>query len=84
MPWTFKGYRIFRSVDKPNKKYYALVGNRRVYFGARAYQHYRDRLGAYSRLDHLDPERRRRFKQRFERYRHRRGTAAWFADQILW
>lgn len=33
---------------------------------------------------HKDPERRRRYKQRFERSRHVRGSASYYADKILW
>ena len=35
-------------------------------------------------LIHKDPERRRRYKQRHEKYRHTPGTASFFADKILW
>jgi hypothetical protein len=35
-------------------------------------------------LQHKDPERRKRYKQRHEKYRHRKGTASYYADQILW
>lgn len=85
--WTWKGYPIFVS-DKPAKKYYAVVPGilrpRRVYFGQRGYEHYWDRLGHYERDNHLDPVRRRHFKARHEKNRHKKSTAAWFADQILW
>ena len=35
-------------------------------------------------LQHGDEERRRRYKNRHESDRHRRGTAGFYADQILW
>jgi len=35
-------------------------------------------------LQHKDPERRKRYKQRHEKYRHRKGTASYYADKILW
>ena len=35
-------------------------------------------------LIHKDPERRRRYKQRHEKYRHTPGTASFYADKILW
>ena len=35
-------------------------------------------------LQHKDPERRKRYKQRHEKYRHRKGTASFYADKILW
>lgn len=70
--------------DKPAKKYYALVGARKVYFGDTSYEHYHDRFGHYKHLDHKDPKRRKNFKIRHEKNRHLPGTAAWFADQVLW
>ena len=35
-------------------------------------------------LQHGDDERRKRYKQRHEQDRHKRGTAGYFADKILW
>ena len=35
-------------------------------------------------LQHGDEERRQRYKKRHESDRHRRGTAGFYADQILW
>lgn len=35
-------------------------------------------------LLHGDEERRRRYKQRHEKDRHKKGSAGYFADNILW
>ena len=35
-------------------------------------------------LQHGDEERRRRYKMRHEKNRHKKGTAGYFADKILW
>ena len=35
-------------------------------------------------LQHGDDERRRNYKARHEPHRHKRGTASYYADQILW
>lgn len=82
---NYQGYDIYLS-DKPDKKYYAIVNNRKVYFGGdpRHYQHYYDKLGFYSHLDHHDDIRRKNFKSRFNSMRHKRGSASWFSDQLLW
>lgn len=79
----YEGYPIYVS-DRPQKKYYAVVGRARVHFGDRRYQQYRDRVGVYAHLDHGDKERRRRYKKRHERDRHKRLTPGWFADRVLW
>jgi hypothetical protein len=33
---------------------------------------------------HKDPIRRQRYKKRFEKTRHKKGTASYYADKILW
>lgn len=33
---------------------------------------------------HGDSERRRRYKARHEKHRHKKGTASYYADKILW
>jgi len=35
-------------------------------------------------LQHQDPDRRKRYKQRHEKDRHKGGTAGYYADKILW
>ena len=35
-------------------------------------------------LQHGDEERRKRYKARHEPHRHKKGTASYYADQILW
>ena len=35
-------------------------------------------------LQHGDEERRKRYKARHEPYRHKKGSASYYADQILW
>lgn len=83
-PWGYYGgYPIYVSNKWP-KKYYAVVDGRKVYFGDARYEQFRDKLGRYSNKDHGDPTRRAQYKSRHEKDRHERGTAGWFADQILW
>lgn len=80
---SFAGVPIYIS-RRGNKKYYALVDGRQVHFGDRGYQHYYDKIGAFSHLNHLDPARRLRYKQRHEKDRHVKWSPGWFADRILW
>ena len=35
-------------------------------------------------LQHGDEERRKRYKARHENHRHKKGSASYYADQILW
>lgn len=81
----YKDGFIFEKSKNPNKKYtvYDKNGKRITSFGARTYQHYFDKIGAFSHLNHLDKNRRRL-------YRLRHGTnpkklsAGWFALNYLW
>ena len=61
-----KNVRIvkFMKATNPKKKYTVLLSNgKKVSFGARGYEHYRDRtpLKLYSSWNHLDPVRRRAY-----------------------
>ena len=47
-----------------NKKYKVLVNGKYVYFGDRRYEQYYDKIGAYFYLNHLDKERRARYRER--------------------
>ena len=51
------------------------LGKRVASVGARDYEDF---------LTHGDRERRRRYKQRHEKTRHRRGSPSFFADALLW
>jgi len=80
---TFKGYNIYVSNKYP-KKYYALVGNKKVYFGDVRYEHYYDKMGYYSNLNHLNKERRRLYRLRHKATHNKIGSPSWFSWYILW
>lgn len=75
---------------KSGKKYYAVVEEKgkekRIGFGARGYAQYKDQtgLGAYSKDDHLDPERRKRYQQRHRGEDKKKFSAGYFAWKYLW
>ena len=79
---TFKGYQIYVS-DAKNKKYYALVDGKKVNFGDNRYQHYRDKMGYYSDLDHRNILRRKNYYSRHGKDAIK-GSAKWFSHNILW
>jgi hypothetical protein len=78
----YKGYDIFVS-DKPDKKYYAIVDGKRVYFGARAYEQYYDILGHYKSKNHLDKKRRDAYYSRHNKD-YKQGSAGRFSKRVLW
>jgi transglutaminase-like putative cysteine protease len=58
------GYSITPSTRK-HKKYDVYKGDKYITsFGDVRYEHYYDKFGTYSNLDHLDPDRRRLYRQR--------------------
>lgn len=80
--YKWNGYDIYVS-NKPDKKYYAIVGNRKVYFGSSLHEHYYDKLGHYKRLNHNDEKRRENYYKRFGRSA-KEGSAKYFSHNILW
>lgn len=100
MPRLPKGTTF--AMGRGHHKYTAVVplqgGTRRVHFGHRDYEHYKDRVpasmggGRWSRKDHLDPQRRRNYRARHEGVRTSRGrraidvpySPAWFSYHYLW
>lgn len=82
---NYKGYDIYVS-DKPEKKYYALVNGKKIYFGQIPYQQYHDKIGYYKILDHNDKKRRENYRARHgaQGYQKIKGSAAWFSWNLLW
>ena len=73
-------YKPFKS-SRPKKKYSVYVlkdGKRRlIHFGNTDYQHYHDKLGEYSNLNHNDKERRKRYLSRAKGIKNKRGELTW-------
>lgn len=81
-----------------NKKYTAILpSGKRVSFGDRRYQHYKDSVpkrlggGKWSRLDHMDTDRRNRYRKRHSKVmsgnkvaKNIKYTPAWFSWHYLW
>ena len=71
-------------------KYFAILKHKirgttkKVPFGDRNYEHYHDKLGYYSNLDHKDPERRRRYLIRHASNTGYKFSSAYFSKRYLW
>jgi hypothetical protein len=80
----FQGYIIKPSTRK-NKKYDAFnkEGKKIASFGDKRYQHYFDKIGYYSDLNHLDKERKRLYYARHGKEA-KKGTPKYFSHNILW
>jgi hypothetical protein len=92
-----KGIKFQKGTGK--KKYTAILPNgKKVHFGHRDYQHYRDSVpkklggGKWSHKDHLDPKRRTNYRKRHGgmickdgvKCISKRYSPAWFSYYFLW
>lgn len=57
---------------------------RRVPFGAMGYEHYRDNLGFYSNLDHMDKRRQENYLRRHAGNIQHKFSSGWFSRIFLW
>lgn len=84
-----KIYEILKS-ERKNKKLKVFV-KRWIHFGDTRYQHYKDKTGIWSELDHNDPERRRRYLARASKIKSRgkltaknKNSPNFWSINILW
>lgn len=83
-------------VNHGNKhKYNAILENKQTHrqkkvpFGGKKedgtpYQHYRDRIGHYSKYDHLDKDRRQRYRIRHHGQDKHKFSSGFFSWRFLW
>jgi hypothetical protein len=73
-----------------NKKYAAIIQNKKtnrnktINFGDKRYQHFHDKIGDYSNLDHNDPKRRANYKARHSANSFEPYSANYFSLKYLW
>lgn len=71
-------------------KYDAILINkstnqtRRIPFGDKSFQQYKDLIGEYSHLDHLDPKRRRLYRLRHKGEDQYKFSSGYFSMKYLW
>jgi hypothetical protein len=72
--------------DKKGKKLMTVVNGKKIHFGAAGYQHYFDRTGLLSSLNHLDEKRRQSYLKRSGGIGRTEDptSANWHARNILW
>lgn len=82
----------FIKSTNPKKKYMIKHNNRWIHFGAKGYQHYHDKIGLYSNLDHNDKKRRANYRNRHSKIMTKDGqyaykikySPAWYSWHYLW
>jgi hypothetical protein len=90
-PEKYKFLRFEKSHLK-NKKYDAVLLNketgreRKVPFGSVFYQQYKDSTGlnVYSKLDHLDKDRRKRYRERHKGEEKNKFSSGYWSYKYLW
>lgn len=77
---------IVKPSSSPNKKYDVFKDNKKILsFGARDYQHYYDKLGHYSNLNHHNEQRRDNYRKRHQHTNiNNVNSPAYWALRILW
>jgi hypothetical protein len=89
-PWVNKtksNFKYFVYVKANNKKGFKKIG-----FGNKDYQQYKDKLGFYKKLDHNDPVRRKSYLARAKGIKNKEGNITWkdknsanyYAVKFLW
>lgn len=77
-------YKPVKSTRK-FKKYMVKTPNGIIHFGDTRYEHFKDKIGLYSSLDHNDPERRELYYKRHgERNITDKNRAKYWSHKILW
>ena len=84
---------IFEKSNIKHKKYKVKVDSKyTVHFGDNRYQHFKDKIGLYSNLDHNDAKRRKNYRTRVSKIKNKQGeftykipfTSNWFSYNFLW
>ena len=89
-------YKPFVNNTKSKAKYFVYVKKdgkvKKIGFGHKDYQHFKDKIGSYSSLDHNDEGRRKKYLKRAKGIKNKKGeltwkdknTANWWAVHKLW
>lgn len=82
---------VFSKSNLKNKKYRVEIfyknGNKETkHFGHSKYQHFQDKIGLYSHLNHYDKTRRKNYKARHtvQAFHKQLYSPAWFSLKYLW
>jgi len=82
----------YEKSDRKNKKLNVLVNGKTIHFGDTRYEHFKDKTGIWSALDHNDEKRRRNYRARASKIKNKKGelvfknpmSPAYHSYNILW
>ena len=63
----------YEKSTRKDKKLMVIVDGKKIHFGARTMQHYKDKTGLWKELDHLDKKRRKNYLARSGNIRNKEG-----------
>ena len=78
------GIDFYAPSTKKHKKYDAIVNNKKYSFGDNRYQHYYDKIGYYSHLNHFDRIRRLNYRNRHKNDKLNEFSSGYFSYYYLW
>lgn len=86
------GKYTYEKSDKKNKKLMTVVNNKTIHFGQLPYEHFKDKTGIWSKLDHGDEKRRKNYRTRHSKIKNKEGqfvinnplSPAYHSFNILW
>tara|TARA_R110001592_G_scaffold32722_1_gene114366 strand:+ start:207 stop:449 length:243 start_codon:yes stop_codon:yes gene_type:complete len=71
--------------NRKHKKYMVMTKKGIIHFGDKRYEQFKDKIGLYKHLDHLDPKRRELYYKRHgDRNTKNKETAKYWSHIILW
>lgn len=73
---TIDNFTYYKST-RPSKKLMVKVGNKWIHFGQRNAQHYEDKTGIWSKLNHYDKKRRDSYMKRAQGIKDKAGQTTW-------
>jgi len=82
----------YEKSTRPTKKLMTVVNGKRIHFGDRNSEHYKDKTGIWKSKDHLDKERRANYRKRASGIKNKKGeltyldptTSNYHAYNVLW
>ena len=75
----------FKPSTRKHKKYDAFLDGKKIAsFGDKRYEHFHDKIGHYSNLNHNDESRRKSYRARHHKTSQKKYSPSYFAYHYLW
>jgi len=71
------GKYVYEKSTRPDKKLMVVVDGKKIHFGARNMEHYKDKTGIWESKDHGDEKRRKSYLRRAKGIKNKQGELTW-------